>query len=68
MSAPRRIKMLRLAIVLTVIFNLLALLVLARATPILVTVYMFLGQPLLMAALILLIGTVLADLRAKELL
>jgi hypothetical protein len=68
MSAPRRIQMLRLAIVLTVIFNLLALLVLVRATPILVTVYMFLGQPLLMMALILLVGAVLADLKAKELL
>jgi hypothetical protein len=68
MSAPPRFQVLRLAIVLTVIFNLLALLVLVRGTPILVTVYMFVGQPLFIVALILLSGAVLADLKAKGLL
>jgi hypothetical protein len=43
------------------VVNLLALLVLLRATPILITVYMFLGQPLLMVALILLLDAVLAS-------
>jgi hypothetical protein len=68
MSAPPRFQVLRLAIVLTIIFNLLALLVLVRGTPILVTVYMFVGQPLFIVALILLSGAVLADLKAKDLL
>jgi hypothetical protein len=68
MSAPPRFQVLRLAIVLTIIFNLLALLVLVRGTPILVTVYMFVGQPLFIVALILLSGAVLADLKAKGLL
>jgi hypothetical protein len=62
------IRILRIAIVLAALFNLLALLVMVHTTPIIFTIFMFLGQPLFLLAFILLIGAVLADLRAKELL
>jgi hypothetical protein len=65
---PARVRVLQLAIVLTAIFDLLSLLVLWRSTPIVFTVFMFVGQPLFGVALILLVGAVLADLRAKQLL
>lgn len=65
---PGRLKLLRLAIVLALVFNLMALLVLVRATPILFTVFMFLAQPLFAAALILLLGAVVAELRARQVL
>ena len=66
-ARPKRVRVLQLALVLTVVFNLLALLLLARSTPIIFTIFMFVGQPLLVVALIALGGAVLADLRAKEL-
>jgi hypothetical protein len=58
---------LQLALVLTMVFDLLALLLLARSTPVIFTIFMFVGQPLLVVALIALGGAVLADLKAKEL-
>ena len=69
MSAqPTRIRVLKFAIVLAALFNLLALLVLVRGTPIVFTVFMFVGEALFLVSLILLLGAVLADLRAKQLL
>ena len=62
------VRVLRIAIVLAALFNLLALLVMVHTTPIIFTVFMFLGQPLFLLAFILLIGTVLADLKARQLL
>jgi hypothetical protein len=64
-----RVRVLRISIVLTAIFNVLALLVLAwRDTPIAFAVFMFVGQPLFGVGLILLLGAMLADLRAQKLL
>jgi hypothetical protein len=65
---PGRVRVLQLAIALTAVFDLLSLLVLWHSTPIVFTVFMFVGQPLFGVALILLVGAVLADLRAKHLL
>ena len=65
---PPRVRALQVAILLTAVFDVMALLVLARSMPIAFTIFMFLGQALFLAALALLVGAVLADLRAKELL
>lgn len=65
---PVSVRVLQIAVALTAVFNLLALLVLLRGTPIIFTAFMFLGQPLFVVTLILLVGAVLADLRAKQLL
>ena len=65
---PRPLRFLRIAIVLALVFNLMALLVLVRATPIVFTLFMFLAQPLFAAALILLVGGLLAELRARQIL
>lgn len=67
---PREIpvRILRVAIILVVLFNLLALLVMVHTTPIIFTIFMFLGQPLFLLALILLIFAVLADLKTRQLL
>ena len=67
---PRQIpiRLLRIAIVLIALFNLLALLVMVHTTPIIFTLFMFFGQPLFVLAFVLLIGAILADLRARELL
>ena len=65
---PRRLRLLRIAIVLALVFNLMALLAHVRATPLIVTLFMFLAQPLFAAALVLLIGAVLAELRARQIL
>jgi len=56
------------AIVLALVFNLLALVVLIRATPIAFTLFMFLAQPLMVVALILLVVAVMAELRTRQLL
>ena len=64
---PRRLQLLKIAIVLTALFNLLALLVLFQGSPRLFAVFMFVGQPLFLIAVVLLIGAVVADLRSKEL-
>jgi hypothetical protein len=63
MGQPTRIGMLRIAVILAALFNLVALLVLLRDTPIPFALFMFFGQPLFVIALILLGGAVLADLR-----
>ena len=65
---PARLRVLRTCVLLAALFNLLALVVLFRHTPIVFTVFMFLGQPLFVVALFLLLGAVLADLKAKDLL
>jgi len=65
---PVSVRVLQIAVALTALFNLLALLVLLRGTPIIFTAFMFVGQPLFVVTLILLVGAVLADLRAKQLL
>lgn len=67
---PRQIpiRLLRVAIVLAVLFNLLALLVMVHTTPIIFTLFMFIGQPLFAMAFVLLLGAILADLKARELL
>jgi hypothetical protein len=63
-----RARVFRVALLLTVVFDVLALVVLLRTTPTGFAVFMFLGQPLMIVAVILLLGAVLADLRAKQLL
>ena len=63
-----RVRVLQLAILLTAGFDLMALVVLARNRPIAFAIFMFLGQPLFLAALLILGAAVLADLRAKDLL
>jgi hypothetical protein len=65
---PVRVRLLQLAILLTAGFDVMALVVLVRNTPIAFTVFMFLAQPLFAVALVLLVGAVLAEVRAKELL
>ncbi len=65
---PTRIRLLRIAIVLAALFTLMALAMLIRDTPIGFTLFMFLGQPLFLIALVLLVGAVLADLRIRQLL
>jgi hypothetical protein len=64
----RRIYLLRVAIVLALVFNVMALVVLIRATPIAFTVFMFVAQPLFAAALILLVIAAVAELRARQIL
>jgi len=60
------VRLLRIAIVLAAIFNLLALVVMVRTTPLAFTLFMFVGQPLFVLAFLLLVGAVLADLRARQ--
>jgi hypothetical protein len=62
------VRLLRVAIVLAAIFNLLALIVMVHTTPIAFTLFMFVGQPLFAIAFVLLLGAVLADLRARQIL
>jgi hypothetical protein len=59
---------LRIAIVLVLVFNLMALVVLIRENPIAFTLFMFLGQPLFAVALVLLFGALVAELRARRIL
>jgi hypothetical protein len=69
MSQPGlAVRLLRIAIALAAIFNVLALIVMVRTTPIAFTVFMFVGQPLFVIAFVLLLGAVLADLRARQVL
>jgi hypothetical protein len=67
---PREIpiRILRIAIILAALFNLLALMVMVHTTPIVFTLFMFVGQPLFVLAFVLLLGAVLADLKARQLL
>jgi hypothetical protein len=64
----RRLLRLRIAIVLALVFDAMALLVLVRATPIIFTLFMFLAQPLFAAALILLASAVVTELRTRQIL
>ena len=66
-GAPARHGVLRIAIVLALLFDVFALLVLVRQTPIVFTLFMFFGQPLMVLGVLLLLGAVIADLRAKGL-
>ena len=65
---PTRIRLLRVAIVLAALFTVVALAMLIRDTPIGFSLFMFLGQPLFLVALVLLVGAVLADLKIRQLL
>ena len=65
---PARVNVLRIAVVLTAVFDVLALLVFLRDTPIFFAGFMFLGQPLFVVAVLLLLGAVLAELRGRQLL
>jgi hypothetical protein len=67
-QAGLAVHLLRIAIVLAAIFNVLALIVMVRTTPIAFTVFMFVGQPLFVIAFVLLLGAVLADLKARQIL
>ena len=69
MSQPGlAVRLLRVAIVLAAIFNLLALIVMVRTTPIAFTLFMFVGQPLFAIAFVLLLGAILADLKSRQIL
>ena len=59
---------LRVALLLTAVFDILAALVLLRGTPVFFAVFMFAGQAMFIVALLVLLGAVLADLRAIQLL
>jgi|RhiMetdeSRZDD1v2_1073273.scaffolds.fasta_scaffold961132_2 hypothetical protein len=63
-----RLGWLRLAIVLAVIADVLALGVLLRGTPYAITTFMFLGPPLFLVGFLVLAGAILADLRSRGLL
>jgi hypothetical protein len=65
-TATRSPRILRIAIILVLVFNLMALVVLIRENPIAFTLFMFVGQPLFAVALILLIGALLAELRSRQ--
>ena len=67
-AASRSSLILRVAIILVLVFNLMALVVLIRENPIAFTLFMFLGQPLFAVALVLLFGALVAELRAKRIL
>ena len=60
-------RLLRIALLLTMVFDLLALLVFARGSPRVFTVFMFFGPTMFVGALLLLAGAVVADLRARPL-
>ena len=67
MSAPSRSsRILRIAIILVLVFNLMALVVLIRENPIAFTLFMFVAQPLFALAVIILIGVLLAELRSRQ--
>ena len=67
-ARPLRMSVLRVALLLTALFDLLALLVFVYTTPVIFTAFMFAGQALLVIAVLLLLGAVLADLRDTQLL
>ena len=66
-DSSRRLKLLQAAIVLALVFNVMAGIVLVRAKPIAFTLFMFLAQPLFAAALVLLAVAVLTELKVKRL-
>ena len=63
-GTPWRLRLMRLAVVLMVVFDLMALAVLVRLTPIAFTLFMFLAQPLFVVALLVLAGGLLTEVRA----
>lgn len=65
-AASRSPRILRIAMILVLVFDLMALVVLIRENPIAFTLFMFVGQPLFAVALILLIGALLAELRSRQ--
>ena len=65
---PTRVSVLRIAVLLVALFDVFALVVVVRFTPIVFTLFMFFGELLFAVALLLLVGAILADLRAKSLL
>ena len=67
-AASRSPRVLRIAIILVLVFNLMALVVLIRENPIAFTLFMFVGQPLFAVALVLLLGALAAELRARRIL
>jgi hypothetical protein len=66
--APISPRVLKIAVVLAMVFDLFALLVMVDTTPIMFTLFMFIGQPLFVVALVLLLAAQLIDLRARDLL
>lgn len=65
-DSPRKLGLLKIAIVLALIFDVLAGIVLVRAKPIAFTLFMFLAQPLFAVAVLLLAGVVLTELQGKR--
>lgn len=65
---PTSPRSLRIAIVLAVVFDVFAILVMVDTSPIMFTLFMFVGQPLFAVALVLLLAAQLVDLRARGLL
>lgn len=65
-AAPRRFRLVRIAIALMLLFDLMALLVLVRVTPIAFTLFMFLAQPLFAVALLLLAVAVIGEVRRRQ--
>ena len=65
---PTSPRSLRIAIVLAVVFDVFAILVMVNTSPIMFTLFMFVGQPLFAVALLLLLAAQLVDLRARGLL
>jgi hypothetical protein len=63
--SPRALK---IAILLTVVFDVFAILVMVNTSPIMFTLFMFVGQPLFAVALVLLLAAQLIDLRTRGLL
>ena len=66
-APPARVRLLRVAIVLAAIFDVLALLVFLRNKPVFFAGFMFVGQPLFVVA-VLLLAAMVAELLAKQLL
>jgi hypothetical protein len=67
-ATPIPPRVLKITIVLAIVFDVLALLVMVDTTPIMFTLFMFVGQPLFAVAVVLLLAAQLVDLRSKGLL
>ena len=67
-AASRSPRILQIAMILVLVFNLMALVVLIRQNPIAFTLFMFVGQPLFAVAVVLLFGALAAELRARRIL
>ena len=62
----RPLGLVRIVLAMMLLFDLMALVVLLRVTPIAFTVFMFLAQPLFLAALVLFAVAVVGELRARS--